>query len=64
MKVAALYIGIPHWLASCQDCDWSNEFSGERTKGYTAVRKHVAQTGHTVQVESCQVTQYFIDDGE
>lgn len=53
------YLGIPHWLAVCQDCDWSDEFSSDRTHGYAEVRRHVKKTGHTVTVEATHVTHYI-----
>lgn len=63
-KVKALYLGIPHWLASCQDCNWQNEFSNNRANGYKEARNHVRQTGHTVSIESSHVTHYFMEDAE
>jgi hypothetical protein len=63
-KVSAIYIGIPHWLASCQDCDWTAEYSANRKYGYREVRKHVSKTGHTVAVESSHHTHYCLEDKE
>ncbi|MCP4990921.1 MAG: hypothetical protein GY928_34220 [Colwellia sp.] len=52
-KVDVTYLGIPHYYAACNECDWTYEDSGKknRRKGQREIRKHVTETGHTVQLE-------------
>ena len=56
--VTVFYMGIPHYYAVCQDCEWTYEDARHRRKGQQEIRKHVAKTGHTVDLEKAVVTRY------
>ena len=57
--VSILYVGIPHFMAICQECDWSYENHRDRNRGYKLAKKHVSETGHTVAIEKAVVTHYI-----
>jgi len=57
------YVGIPHYYAKCQECDWCYEDHRKRRRGQREIRKHVLKTGHTVALEKSVVTHYHFDDG-
>jgi L-asparaginase II len=50
--------GIPHFLAHCHHCDWNYQNYIDRRRGQAAIRKHVADTGHTVALEKMHVVYY------
>jgi hypothetical protein len=58
VKVAVEYIGIPHFLAACCDCEWCYEDSADRVQGRLEIRRHVRQTGHMVTLEKAVVVRY------
>ena len=58
LKVKVIYVGIPHFLAQCHDCDWTFQDYRNRKKGQREIRKHVSKTGHTVALEKAVVTHY------
>lgn len=56
--VSVVYIGIPSYLAYCQECDWNYEKHSDHREGQRLIRKHVADTGHTVSLEKAVVVHY------
>lgn len=57
-KVRSVYIGSPSYLAYCQDCKWNYENHRDHREGQRQIKKHVAETGHTVCLEKTVVTYY------
>lgn len=57
-KVKVTYIGIPHYYATCLQCGWLYEDHRNRRKGQREIRKHVADTGHTVDLEKSVNVRY------
>lgn len=57
-KVEVLYIGIPHFLATCYKCGWNFGDYRDRRAGQKAIRDHVASTGHTVSLEKMVSVHY------
>ena len=57
-KVKVSYIGIPSYLAYCQDCRWNYENHRDHREGQREIRKHVSKTGHTVSLEKTVVVRY------
>ena len=59
-KVKANYIGMPSRLAYCDDCNWNHERHDDPRGQERAVRKHVAESGHRVQLEKTVVVEYVL----
>ena len=57
-NVNVVYVGVPHYLVRCQDCEWRYEDYTDRAKGQREIRKHVSESGHTVAAEKGVVTHY------
>ena len=58
------YVGIPHYYATCVACGWRYENHRDRRRGQREIRKHVAETGHTVQLEKMVAINYTaVGDG-
>lgn len=59
MKVKADYLGITHYFATCNDCDWTYEKHINLREARNEIYKHVRETGHSVTVEKGTVTKYL-----
>lgn len=59
-RVRVSRYGIVHYLAICQDCDFSNADHADRERLRRQVRKHVVETGHTVTIEAGSATHYAL----
>jgi hypothetical protein len=57
-KVKVVYLGSPSYLAYCRDCKWNYEKHDDHREGQREIKKHVAETGHTVNLEKTVVTIY------
>lgn len=57
-KVLTYNLGIPHFYAFCDTCNWIFENFDERERGYQEIKKHVSETGHGVQLEKTVATHY------
>jgi hypothetical protein len=62
-KVESIIIGIVHSIAYCQGCDWQHDCFTDKN-GRKAIRKHVAKTGHTVQLEQGFHESYHLAEPE
>ena len=63
-SVEVNYVGIPHYYASCHECDWTYEDYRDRRRGQSEIRKHVKDTGHTVALEKTHVVHYAPSEGK
>lgn len=67
-KVIRIGLGTPHMIARCNDCSWGDDMGTGGAAARASVRenaeKHVAQTGHTVNVEQMISSQYFPEEPE
>lgn len=67
-KVTSIGLGIPHMIARCTDCNWGDDMGAGGADARASVRenaqKHVAQTGHTVNVEQMISSQYLPEEPE
>lgn len=61
-KVVVRELGIPHYCAFCDECDWTYQDYRDRRKGQRKIRRHVLETGHRVQLEKGAVTEYVLDE--
>lgn len=61
-KVNAVYLGSSSYLAYCQNCNWNYEKHTDPRDGQRKIRKHVAETGHTVNLEKTVVVIYEPDE--
>jgi len=59
-KVRVVYLGITHYCAFCNTCDWTYQNYRDRRKGQLKIRKHVLETGHRVQLEKGTATEYSL----
>ena len=61
-KVVVIRHGIVHYVAGCNDCDFTDAITGndhERNERVRAsVYRHVKETGHTCWIESGTHTTY------
>lgn len=67
-KVTSIAQGCHHMIARCNDCDWGDDYGAgghtERERVRKATKKHVSETGHTVNVEQGLFWQYFPEEEE
>ncbi len=63
-KVKVTRFGIVHYTASCTDCDFHDASHVDRESLRKRIRKHVAQTGHTVSLETGSATHYSIKQND
>jgi hypothetical protein len=66
MRVKVIRYGQVHFVAGCNDCDFSDAigYNHSATHVRLAVISHVAQTGHSAWIEQGTHTSYFPDAAE
>lgn len=57
-KVVGVELGIPHYAARCQGCDWMHLDYHNRRSVLAKIRRHVLETGHRVRVEKGVIIEY------
>lgn len=60
-KVLAVVMNAPHFLATCNECNWEYADHTDPEEGYREIRMHVYKTGHTVHLEKSVHTNYRLE---
>lgn len=60
-KVIAIYGGVTHYLARCQDCGWTSSNYKDDLQGVREICQHVTETGHTVALGKGTLTRYSLE---
>ncbi len=62
MKIKTTKYGIIHAYAQCADCSWDSAMNIKETNRMQKLRNriyaHIKKTGHTVDLETGNVTSY------
>lgn len=57
-EVVCVSIGITHYQALCQNCDFCEANHTDTQYVRQLVYKHIQKTGHSVTIEKCVATHY------